>query len=82
MISSGQIRAARAMLRWSADDLANASGVGVATIRRIELAEGLPSSNVKTIEQIRRTLEIAGIVFVGTHADSPGVRLTDLSAEQ
>ena len=36
MITSGQIRAARAMLKWTASDLADASGVGVATVRRIE----------------------------------------------
>src|SRR5471030_1743138 len=40
-ISSAQLRAARALLRWSALDLAKASKVGVATIRRIEVMEGL-----------------------------------------
>jgi transcriptional regulator with XRE-family HTH domain len=80
MISSSQIRAARAMLRWTAADLALASGVGVATIRRIELAEGLPSSNVKTVDQIRKTFEGAGIVFLGNHYDSPGVRLNSVTS--
>lgn len=75
MITSGQIRAARAMLKWTASDLADASGVGVATVRRIELAEKLPSSNVKTIELIRIAFESAGIVFVGSHSDNPGVIL-------
>jgi transcriptional regulator with XRE-family HTH domain len=75
MISNGQIRAARAMLKWSASDLAEASGVGVATIRRIELAEGLPSSNVKTLDLIRKTFEGAGIEFIGSFDQSPGVRL-------
>ena len=75
MISSGQIRAARAMLKWSAADLAEASGVGVATIRRIELVEGLPSSNAKTLDLIRKTLEGAGIEFIGAFDQSPGVRL-------
>ena len=75
MISSGQIRAARAMLKWSAADLADASGVGVATIRRIELFEGLPSSNAKTLDLIRKTLESAGIEFLGMYDQAPGVRL-------
>jgi transcriptional regulator with XRE-family HTH domain len=75
MISSGQIRAARAMLKWSAADLAEASGVGVATIRRIELVEGLPSSNAKTLDLIRKTFEGAGIEFIGAFDQSPGVRL-------
>ena len=75
MISSGQIRAARAMLKWSAADLAEASGVGVATIRRIELVEGLPSSNAKTLDLIRKTFEGSGIEFIGAFDQSPGVRL-------
>ena len=73
MITSGQIRAARAMLKWTASQLADISGVGVATVRRIELAEKLPSSNVKTIELIRMALESAGIEFVGSPNKDPGV---------
>lgn len=74
MISSDQIRAARAFLRWSADDLAKVSGVGVATIRRIELSSGAPTCNVKTLESLRVALESAGIEFLGTIDQSPGVR--------
>ena len=73
MITSGQIRAARAMLKWTAAQLADVSGVGVATVRRIELAEKLPSSNVKTIELIRVAFESAGIIFVGSPNNDPGV---------
>jgi transcriptional regulator with XRE-family HTH domain len=73
MITSGQIRAARAMLKWTAAHLADISGVGVATVRRIELAEKLPSSNVKTIELIRVAFESAGIIFVGSPNNDPGV---------
>ena len=73
MITSGQIRAARAMLKWTAVQLADVSGVGVATVRRIELAEKLPSSNVKTIELIRVAFESAGIIFVGSPNNDPGV---------
>jgi transcriptional regulator with XRE-family HTH domain len=75
MLSSAQIRAARALLRWSAQDLADGSGVGVATIRRIELAAGVPSSNARTLEYLRIALEAAGVEFVGTPDDRPGVRL-------
>ena len=48
MISTEQIRAARALLRWTAQNLADVSGVGVATIRRIELMDGVPSGQVRT----------------------------------
>jgi transcriptional regulator with XRE-family HTH domain len=83
MISSAQIRAARALLRWSALDLAEKSKVGVATIRRIELTDGIPSSNARTLDSLLKTLEIAGIEFIGTPEDAPGVRLRlNLTADQ
>lgn len=75
MISTEQIRAARALLRWTAQKLADVSGVGVATIRRIELMDGLPSGQVRTIEALRAALEDAGVEFVGSPNDRPGVRL-------
>jgi len=75
MILSAQIRAARALLRWSALDLAEKSSVGVATIRRIELTDGIPSSNARTLDILLKTLEAAGIEFIGTPDDRPGVRL-------
>ena len=83
MISSAQLRAARALLRWSALDLAEKSRVGVATIRRIELTDGIPSSNARTLDSLLKTLEIAGIEFIGTPEDAPGVRLRlNLTADQ
>ena len=75
MITSCQIRAARALLNWSARELADKSKVGVATIRRMELADGIPSSNAQTLDLIEKTLEKSGIEFVGSPDDRPGVRL-------
>ncbi len=75
MISSSQIRAARALIRWSALDLAHESGVGVATIRRLELVDGIPSSNARTLDALQKALEAAGVEFIGTPDDCPGVRL-------
>ena len=75
MITSVQIRAARAMIRWSAADLALAAGIGSATIKRMEVMEGVPSGNVKTLLALKATLEAAGVEFVGTPDDRPGVRL-------
>ena len=75
MISTEQIRAARALLRWTAQNLADASGIGVATIRRMELMDGVPSGQVRTIEALRVALEVAGVEFVGSPSDAPGVRL-------
>ena len=75
MITSDQIRAARAMIRWSAADLASAAGIGSATIKRMEVMEGVPSGNVKTLLALKAALEAAGVEFVGTPEDRPGVRL-------
>ena len=75
MISTGQIRAARALLRWTAQELAEAAGIGVATIRRMEVIDGVPDGQVKTLSAIQDALERAGIEFVGSPSDAPGVRL-------
>ncbi len=75
MITSEQIRAARQLIRVTADQLAKSSGVGVATIRRFELMTGVPSGNARLVESIQRALEEAGVEFVGTPDDRPGVRL-------
>ncbi len=75
MLSSAQIRAARALLRWSASDLSQASGVGTATLQRMEVMEGVPSGQVRTLLAIKEALEEAGIEFVGTPTENPGVRL-------
>ena len=74
MIISSQIRAARALLRWSAENLALNAGVGVATIRRLELTEGIPSSNAQTLNLIKKIFESAGIEFLGNPQDGAGVR--------
>jgi transcriptional regulator with XRE-family HTH domain len=74
-LTSGQIRAARALLRWSAEDLAGASSVGVATIRRAELAERETSMNTPNDRAIRGALEAAGIVFIDENGGGAGVRL-------
>ena len=75
MITSEQIRAARQLIRVTADDLASKSGVGVATIRRYELMTGIPSGNARSVEAIQAALEEMGVEFIGTPEDRPGVRL-------
>lgn len=75
LITSDQIRAARALLRWNSQNLADASGIGVATIKRIEVMDGVPSGNIRTLAAIQSALESAGIEFVGSPDDAPGVRL-------
>lgn len=75
MITSDQIRAARALLKWSADELALKASVGVATIRRFESFSGVPSGQTRVLELVKATLESAGVEFIGSPDDGPGVRL-------
>jgi transcriptional regulator with XRE-family HTH domain len=76
MILSTQVRAAKALLRWSGEDLARKAGVSLSTVRRLESSDGMPESqNIKTIIAIKKALEEAGIEFIGSPDDRPGVRL-------
>jgi transcriptional regulator with XRE-family HTH domain len=75
MLSSSQIRAARALLGWSGTDLAEKSGVGITTLRRYELHKGIPSANTNVLLALKDTLEQAGIEFTGDPLVNPGVTL-------
>ena len=75
MLLVAQIRAARSLIGWTAQDLAKASKVGITTIRKIEVQKGVAKAQERTIEDIRRAFESAGIEFIGTPEDNPGVRL-------
>ena len=74
-LTSAQIRAARALLRWSAEDLARSSMVGLTTIRRAELTEDATTMTAANDSSIRRTLEEAGVEFIDENGGGPGVRL-------
>jgi transcriptional regulator with XRE-family HTH domain len=75
-ITSDQIRAAKAMLRWSGEELSLRSGVSLSTVRRVESANGVPEvQSIRTVLAIKKALEEAGIEFIGTPEDGPGVRL-------
>ena len=75
MITSSQIKAARALLGITVANLAELAGVGFTTIVRLESADGVPKGNIKTFESVKRAFENAGIEFIGTPDDGPGVRL-------
>lgn len=74
-INARQVKAARALLDWSQDDLANASGLSIATIRKIE--SGALSPRDKTMRAIGSALEGANISFI--YPD--GVQLKNNSIE-
>lgn len=74
MLTSEQIRAARAMLRMEQAALAEAAGVSVETIKRLEAQNGpLLSGRIATLSAIEKALMKAGVEF--TNGDEPGVKL-------
>jgi len=73
ILSVRQVKAARAMLGWSAHDLARESGISYPTIARLEAGDGDLGGRQSTIDAIRTALEAAGIEF--TNGGQPGVRL-------
>ena len=74
MITSGQIKAARALLGLTVADLAKLSGIGFTTMVRMESADGIPAGNVKTLTAVKAAIERAGIEFIGTPESGAGVR--------
>ena len=81
-LTSSQIRAARALVRWRAQDLARESSIGVATIRRAELSDSETSMTAANDLAVRRALEAAGVEFIDENGGGPGVRLSKLSKGQ
>ena len=74
-LTSDQLRAARALLRWSADELSRRSSVSLRTIRRAELAEQHMTMTTANNLAVRRALEDAGVEFIDGNGGGPGLRL-------
>ena len=74
-LTSDQLRAARALLRWSAEELSRQSSVSLRTIRRAELTVGHTAMTVANNLAVRLALESAGIEFIDENGGGPGVRL-------
>ena len=73
MITPTLSRAARVLLGWKQDDLADRSSVGINTIRLFE--GGKSSPHRSTLKLLTETFEKAGIEFLGEDGNGPGVRL-------
>lgn len=71
MISPEQCRAARALLNWTQQDLADLSGAGLSSVKGLESGEKKTHARIR--EMIRKTLENEGVQFL--NGDAPGVRL-------
>ena len=75
MITSEQVRAARALIRWEQKDLADASSVSLPSIKRLETQAGELAAQPRTITAIRTALESAGVIFIDQNGEGAGVRL-------
>ena len=64
MVSSEQIKAARALLRMEQDELARRAGVSVTTIRRLEAASGEYAVADETAGEVQMALREAGVEFI------------------
>lgn len=76
-VSIRQVKAARALLGWSQEDLAKQSGVSLPTIKRLEAADGDLGGRSETADAIRTALEQAGVQFIDQNGNGPGVRLRE-----
>jgi transcriptional regulator with XRE-family HTH domain len=81
MISTEQIKAARALLGWSQEDLSARSGVSYTTIAKIESSEGRNGARRDTLSKIVAALEEAGIELTdGVDSEGPGAHLRQASS--
>ena len=75
MVSSAQCRAARGLLDWSQQELADRAGIGIVTVRHLEA--NVHSPRRATLDVLRRCFENAGVEFIESNGGGPGVRLRD-----
>ncbi len=84
MITSHQMRAARALLGIDQKQLAELSGISLPTIQRMEASDGQVRGVVNTLVKVIRAIEAAGVEIIGEHAPSNGsgrgVRLIETAA--
>jgi transcriptional regulator with XRE-family HTH domain len=73
MMTPAQCRAARGLLDWSQQQLAEAASVGVVTVRHFEGGKAAPRN--ATLDVLTRALDAAGVDFIPENGGGAGVRL-------
>ena len=81
MVTTRQIKAARALLSWSQADLAERSGISEPTVARLESADGELGGREDTAQRLRAAIEAAGVEFIDENGGGPGVRLKKAKRE-
>jgi transcriptional regulator with XRE-family HTH domain len=82
VVTTRQIKAARALLGWSQADLAEKSGVSEPTVARLESTDGELGGRKLTVKKIRAAVEGAGVTFIDENGGGLGVRLRKRSKEK
>jgi transcriptional regulator with XRE-family HTH domain len=75
-VSIRQIKAARALIGWSQEDLAQHSGVSAPTVKRLEASKGEIGGRAETGASLVAALQEAGVEFIAENGGGAGVRLT------
>lgn len=75
-VTTRQVKAARALLGWSQEDLASHSTVSEPTIARLEAGHGPLGGRPETVTKIVNALVEAGIEFIAANGGGLGVRLS------
>ncbi len=75
MITVAQVRAARGLVGWNQTRLAEASGLAISTIKRMEGSGGPIRGTAENVWKIEQALEDAGVIFIDADEEGPGVRL-------
>ena len=83
MLTSYQIRAGRALVKMSAQQLADAAGVGLSTVQRMEKSNKGPGvSSAANLNAVQKALESAGVEFIPENGGGAGVRLKDRASPE
>jgi ribosome-binding protein aMBF1 (putative translation factor) len=76
MITPAQCRAARGLLDWTQQELADKAKVGVVTIRQVEA--GVAAPRRATLHVIERAFDLAGVELINEDGGGLGVRFRKL----
>lgn len=76
-VSIEQVKAARALLRWSQEDLAKSSGVSLPTIKRLEAKGGDIGGRESTAKALVDALQAGGVIFIAPNGSAGGVKLRE-----
>ena len=82
MLTGRQLRAARGLLSWSAQKLADEARVGISTVWRAEKDDGPIKATAANTHALQSALETAGVEFIAENGGGAGVRMAKPAADE